>query len=85
MEGQLELFKKRLIYSKSLTCYKTVCPYCKADNPDQLKQNICFYCGKEFDPDNLEIKKSKDLEECEALGLKGAVRKNSKGKWEEAK
>ena len=85
MKGQLELFPQRkgLIYYKSLTCYKTICPYCKADNPDVLRDDTCFYCGREFDPINLTVKRSKDLEEVEALGLKGAVRKNSKGKWEE--
>ena len=26
--------EKRLILSLSLTCHKTICPYCKMDNPD---------------------------------------------------
>ena len=82
MKGQMELFPKRkkLIYYKSLTCYKTICPYCKADNPE--KGNVCKYCGEEFDTE-LDIRKSKDYLEVEALRLKGAVRKNAKGKWEE--
>lgn len=86
MKGQLELFpkKKKLIYSRSLSCYKFVCPYCKADNPNKTRRNFCDYCGKEFDDVNLEVKTSKDLAECEALGLKGAVRKDEKGKWVQA-
>ena len=36
----------------------------------------------EFDTE-LDIRKSKDYLEVEALRLKGAVRKNAKGKWEE--
>ena len=84
---------KRLIYSKSLTCYKTVCPYCHADNPDsrllyehrKLPRNICNCCGKRFDDENLDIRKSSDFLECERLGLHGPVHKNEKGKWEEAR
>ena len=87
MKGQLELFpkRKRLIYSKSLVCYKTICPYCRMDNPDKESADTCYYCGEKFDADNLDIRKSKDYAECEALGLKGAVRKNAKGKWEEVR
>lgn len=85
MKGQLELFpkKKKLIYSRSLTCYKLICPYCKAENPNKKQRNVCDYCGGVFDDVNLDIRTSKDLTECEALGLKGAVRKNEKGQWEE--
>ena len=86
MKGQLELFpkKKRLIYSRSLTCYKTVCPYCKVDNPDREKHDTCYYCSGVFDDVNLDIRTSKDLAECEALGLKGAVKKDEKGRWVKA-
>ena len=86
MKGQLELFpkKKRLIYSRSLTCYKTVCPYCKVDNPDREKRDTCYHCGDVFDDVNLDIRTSKDLAECEALGLKGAVKKDEKGRWVKA-
>lgn len=86
MKGQLELFpkKKRLIYSRSLTWYRTICPYCKVDNPDREKHDTCYSCGGVFDNVNLDIRTSKDLAECEALGLKGAVRKDEKGKWVQA-
>lgn len=103
MDGQINLSEfmndcvdykiKRLIYSKSLTCYKTVCPYCHADNPDSrsrweirnLPTNICNCCGKKFDDVHLDVRKSKDYLECERLGLHGPVSKNEKGKWEEVK
>lgn len=92
---------KPLIYSLSLTWHRTICPYCKMDNPDsednhswrgknvrlpywQSHLDICPNCGKRYDRDNLDVRMSKDYAECEALGLKGAVRKNDKGKWEEA-
>lgn len=32
---------KPLIYSLSLTCYKTICPYCKIDNPNATELNDC--------------------------------------------
>lgn len=84
MNGQIELFKKPLIYSKSLSCYKTICPYCKYDNPDR-DGNVCPNCFKEFDAENVKVIKSKDFAECETLGLKGAVAKDNKGKWYEVK
>lgn len=93
---------KPLIDYKSLTWYKTICPYCKFENPDstenhtkfrgtnnhlqywQTPLDICPNCGKKYDRDHPEIKMTKDYEECEKLGLKGAVRKNEKGQWEES-
>lgn len=89
---------KSLIYSKSLSCHETVCPYCKLTNPDSenkrnalyskenvgLPLDVCPNCGQKYDMENMEIKKSKDYMECEALGLKGAVVKNEKGKWIQA-
>lgn len=95
--------KKPLIYSLSLTCHKTICPYCKFENPDSEMNHqrayatnrrlqfwatplsVCPSCGKEYDRDNKKVIMSKDYAECEALGLKGAVRKNDKGQWEEAR
>ena len=90
--------KKPLIYSKSLTCYKTVCPYCGFDNPeDEDKRNalysrenvglpleVCPSCKNVYDMGNMVVKMTKDYAECEALGLKGAVKKNEKGKWVQA-
>lgn len=90
---------KPLIYSLSLTCHKTICPYCKYENPDIESHHykssgnpywctpldVCPSCGRLFDRDNKKIVMSKDYAECEALGLKGAVRKNAKGQWEEAR
>lgn len=32
---------KPLIYSLSTVCFKTVCPYCKMDNPDATEINNC--------------------------------------------
>lgn len=92
---------KKLIYSLSLTCHKTMCPYCKYENPDsqekhtknyalnlhleywQTPLDICPSCGRKYDRDHPKIVMSKDYAECERLGLKGAVRKNEKGQWEE--
>lgn len=94
---------KPLIDSRSLTWYRTICPYCKFDNPDSMENHerirgenmrlkywqspldICPNCGKRYDRDNPKVMMSKDYAECERLGLKGAVRKNEKGEWEEVK
>lgn len=94
---------KPLIYSLSLTCHKTICPYCKYENPDSEMNHqrayatnrrlqfwatpldVCPSCGRKYDRDNKKVIMSKDYAECEALGLKGAVRKNEKGQWEEAR
>lgn len=93
---------KPLIDSRSLTWHRTICPYCKFDNPDSPEnhnkshgQNIhlqywlspldfCPNCGKKYDRDHPKIVMSKDYAECKKLGLKGAVRKNEKGQWEES-
>jgi transposase-like protein len=106
MNGQMELDSfiegctaakiKPLIYSQSLTCYKTVCPYCHLDNPEdrgfqysdeerRLPKNVCRSCRKKFDDVNLDIRKSKDYLEVERLGLNGAVYKDEKGVWHEWK
>lgn len=93
---------KPLIDFRSLTWYKTICPYCKFENPDsqekhtkhygqnyhlehwQTPLDICPSCGRKYDREHPQIKMSKDYAECERLGLKGAVRKNDKGQWEES-
>jgi hypothetical protein len=45
IEGQMTLEGckevKPLIYSLSLTCHKTICPYCKMDNPDSVDMKDC--------------------------------------------
>ena len=45
----------------------------------------CKVCHNIMDLVNEVVKKSKDVIECEKLGLKGAVHKNDKGQWEEWK
>lgn len=94
---------KPLIDYRSLTWYKTMCPYCKFENPDSMENHtesrgrnihlqywqspldFCPNCSKKYDRDHPKIVMSKDYAECEKLGLKGAVRKNEKGEWEEVK
>lgn len=97
---ELQEKPKPLIESLSLTWCRTICPYCKMDNPDSEHNrkwvlgrrmypylgndlSICPQCGKKYDRENRKIIMSKDYAECEKLGLKGAVRKNEKGQWEE--
>lgn len=93
---------KPIIDYRSLTWYKTMCPYCKFENPDdpekhtqnygrnyhldhwQTPTDTCPACGKRYDLKDPKIVMSKDYAECEKLGLKGAVRKNEKGQWEES-
>ena len=94
---------KPIIQNLSLTCHKTVCPYCKYENPDSAENHqkvrgqnmrlqywatpldVCPNCGRKYDRDNPKVIMSKDYAECEKLGLKGCVRKNEKGQWEEVK
>ena len=115
MDGQIELSEmleaegletykiKPLIYSLSLTCAKTICPYCKMEDPDAFEPTNCFKrwnrykdlpyydkpldfcpsCGKRFDRENLDVRKSKEYKEVEALGLKGMVARDEKGNWYE--
>ena len=88
---------KALIYHKSLSRHYTQCPYCRYENPDSsygrelsglpyAKEPIdtCPACGNKYDMENVVEKKTKDVIECEALGLKGVVTKNEKGKWIQA-
>lgn len=84
----------------SLTWCYTKCPYCGLENPDsehyrktirykmpyaKSPLDICPSCGNRYDMEHPVVKMSKDYAECEKLGLKGAVRKNEKGQWEEVK
>ena len=88
---------KPLILHKSLTRIYTQCPYCKYENPDSdygreysglpyAKEplDVCPACGKQYDMENLVVKKTKEVLECEALGLKGFVKKNKEGQWAQA-
>lgn len=77
--------KKPLIWHISLTAVYTECPYCKSVNSDDTYRQSCTRCGGEFDTTREIEKKSKDVIECERLGLKGAVRKDEKGNWIEVK
>lgn len=87
---------KRLIYHQSLSRHYTQCPYCKYENTDseymrdlsglpyaKAPLDICPACGKQYDME-CDVKKSKDVIECEALGLTGAVKKDEKGIWVKA-
>ena len=101
MNGQIELSEllegeglqtyqvKPLIYSMSLTCYKTICPYCKMENPDLTEVTNCFKrdskysklphynkpldycpsCGKQFDTNNIDIRKTKEYIEAERKNI----------------
>lgn len=87
--------QKPLKYYMSLSAYYTKCPYCKAENQEELlgladeqfpephTQEIyrCKRCKHEMNG-IVEIK-SKDYRDCEALGLKGCVTKDDKGRWAE--
>ena len=91
--------RKAPIYHISLTSCYFECPKCKNQNIGsskfdyhaqcwyQVQEDECPECGQHLTWDDDEIekvaKKSKDVIECEKLGLTGAVRKNDKGKWEE--
>lgn len=80
-----------LIYSQSLTTRKTICPYCKFENPDtrawelqclpywDMPLDTCPNCGKRYE--GITEEKSRDLKEVEKLGLTGAVHKDDKGRW----
>lgn len=84
MKGQQELFPRPLIYSMSLTCYKTICPYCRLENPDgdnvrswvynypyrNEPVNICPRCGNKYDVDNIKEFKTKEYIEAEMERIK---------------
>ena len=89
--------RKAPIYHISLTSVYCECPNCKNRNIGNTKYNNysktyyqifedeCPTCGQPLTWEDDEIekvcKKSKDIIECEKLGLTGPVSKNEKGKW----
>lgn len=91
---------KAPIWHLSLTYAWCECPKCKnqeglcSRERDRcggwydIQADRCPKCGQPLTWDEKEIekvaKKSRDYKECEELGLRGAVRKNKNGKWEEA-
>lgn len=74
---------KGIIWHYSLTAVYTECPYCHAHNSEDSRTGECKNCHNIMDLENEVVKKSKDVIECEKLGLKGPVHKNDKGQWEE--
>lgn len=74
---------KRLIIHETLTSIYSECPYCHAQNSENYSTNECNVCNNIIDLENEIVKKSKDVIECEKLGLSGPVHKNEKGIWEE--
>ena len=89
--------RKAPIYHISLTAIYCECPNCKNRNIGNIKysnysktyyqifDDECPTCGQPLTWEDDEIekvcKKSKDIIECEKLGLTGPVSKNEKGKW----
>lgn len=76
---------KSIIWHISLSAVYTECPYCHAQNSENSRTGECKICHNIMDLANEVVKKSKDVLECEKLGLHGAVHKNEKGQWEEWK
>lgn len=83
MQGQMSIFNKPIIWHISLTSVYTECPYCHSHNSENPKTGECRQCHSIIDLANEVVKKSKDVIECEKLGLHGAVYKDEKGKWRE--
>ena len=74
---------KSIIWHYSLTSIYTECPYCHSQNSENERTGECKNCHNIMDFGNEVVKKSKDVLECEKLGLQGAVHKNDKGQWEQ--
>lgn len=74
---------KSIIWHYSLTAIYTECPYCHSQNSENSRTGECKNCHEIMDFTNEVVKKSKDVIECEKLGLSGGVHKNEKGQWEE--
>lgn len=74
---------KSLIWHESLSAVYSECPYCHCHNTVDDYTGICRYCKNKSDTINIVERKSKDVIECERLGLHGPVHKNEKGQWEE--
>lgn len=81
MKGQMMMFNKPIIWHYSLTAIYTECPYCHSHNTEDARTGECRCCHNIIDLSNEVVKKSRDVIECEKLGLKGAVYKDEKGKW----
>lgn len=67
LEGEgLQTYKvKPLIYSLSLTCAKTICPYCKMENPDDTSIQNGFKRDRKYS--NLPYY-DKPLDYCPSCG-----------------
>lgn len=76
---------KGIIWHITLTSIYTECPYCKARNSENPRSGECNNCHEIMDLENEDVRKSKDVLECERLGLRGPVHLNEKGKYEEWK
>ena len=74
---------KGIIWHYTLTSIYTECPYCHSQNSENERTGECKNCHNIMDFGNEVVKKSKDVLECEKLGLQGAVHKNDKGQWEQ--
>lgn len=85
MNGQMTMFNKPIIWHYSLTAIYTECPYCHSHNSENERTGECKYCHNIMDLTNEVVKKSKDVIECEQLGLSGAVYRDDKGRWQERK
>lgn len=85
MDGQISLFRKPIIWHYSLTAIYTECPYCHSHNSENERTGECKVCHNFMEMGNPVKKKSRDVIECEKLGLKGAVYKDEKGNWCERK
>ena len=74
---------KGIIWHYTLNSIYTECPYCHSRNSENEHTGECKICHNIMDLGNKVVKKSKDVLECEKLGLQGAVHKNDKGQWEQ--
>lgn len=89
IDGVITMKLKRLIWHESLTAYYEECPYCHAQNSVSETWAIigvskeCKCCHNLIDVTECDVRQSKEVKECEKLGLHGPVHRNDKGQWEE--